>query len=151
LLSGSNQRPPGAGVRVEPLGEGLISVLPDGFRALLAPAAALPAPLDAPLALPVVVPAAADPVVVPLMAVPPVLPLAEPVPDCASANVLVRASAVASPNVASFMIAPCCRCIMANEVAKTAFLPADHSSLLSVENSLRSPCTTSRYIPFQNN
>ena len=39
----------GAGVRVEPLGEGLISVFPDGFRPLFAPAAALPALLDMPV------------------------------------------------------------------------------------------------------
>jgi hypothetical protein len=132
LLSASNYRPPGAGVRVEPLGEGLISVLPDGFRALFAPAAALPALLDVPLALPVVVPVAGEPVVAPLVATPPVLalPLAEPAPDCASANVLVKASAVASPNVTSFMIAPSCCFILANEIANTAFQPADHSSLL---------------------
>jgi hypothetical protein len=131
LLSASNYRPPGAGVRVEPLGEGLISVLPDGFRALFAPAAALPALLDVPLALPVVVPVAGE-AVVPLAAAPPVLalPLAEPAPDCASANVLVKASAVASPNVTSFMIAPSCCFILANEIANTAFQPADHSSLL---------------------
>ena len=91
-MSASNQRPPGAGVRVEPLGEGLISVFPDGFRPLFAPAAALPALLDMPapgfpMALPVVVPVAGDPVVAPLVAALPVaeLPPAEPAPDCASA------------------------------------------------------------------
>ena len=116
LLRIGNYRPPGAGVRVEPLGEGLISVLPDGFSPLFAPAAALPAPMPGfvPIALPVVVPVvgpvAGAPVVVPLVAAPPMLelPLAEPALDCASAYVLVRASAAANPNVASFMIAPCC-------------------------------------------
>jgi hypothetical protein len=138
LMSASYYRPPGAGVRVEPLGEGLISVFPDGLSPLFAPAAALPALLDipvlgfVPVALPDVVPVAGDPVVVPLVAAPPVaeLPLAVPPLDCANAKPLVKASAVASPNVASFMIAPSCCCIMANGVANTAFLLADHSSLL---------------------
>jgi hypothetical protein len=92
LLSTSYYRPLGVGVRVEPLGEGLISVFPDGFRPLFAPAAALPALLDmpapgVPMALPVVVPVAGDPVVAPLVAALPVaeLPPAEPAPDCASA------------------------------------------------------------------
>ena len=92
-MSTSYYRPPGAGVRVEPLGEGLISVFPDGFRPLFAPAAALPALLDipvpgfVPMALPVVVPVAGDPVVAPLVAALPAaeLPPAEPAPDCASA------------------------------------------------------------------
>jgi hypothetical protein len=92
LLLASYYRPPGVGVRVDPLGEGLISVFPDGFRPLFAPAAALPALLDMPapgfpMALPVVVPVAGDPVVAPLVAALPVaeLPPAEPAPDCASA------------------------------------------------------------------
>jgi hypothetical protein len=71
----------------------LISVLPDGFSPLLAPAAALPALLDmpvlglVPIALPDVVPVVEDPAIVPLVAAPPVaeLPLAEPPLDCASA------------------------------------------------------------------
>jgi hypothetical protein len=90
LYRPARYRPPGAGVRVEPLGEGLISVLPDGFRALFAPAAALPALLDVPapglVALPVV-PVAVDPDVVPLAAAPPVdePPPAEPPLDCANA------------------------------------------------------------------
>jgi len=137
-LSASYYWPPGAGVSVEPLGEGLISVFPDGFSPLLAPAAALPALLDmpvlglVPIALPDVVPVAGDPVVVPLVAAPPVaeLPPAAPPLDCASAKLLVKASAVASPNAASFMIAPSCCCIMANGIANTAFLLTDHSSLL---------------------
>ena len=92
MLSTSYYRQLGVGVRVEPLGEGLISVFPDGFRPLFAPAAALPALLDMPapgfpMALPVVVPVAGDPVVAPLVAALPVaeLPPAEPAPDCASA------------------------------------------------------------------
>ena len=138
LLSASYYRPPGAGVRVEPLGEGLISVFPDGFSPLFGAAAALPALLVmpvlglVPIALPDVVPVVEDPVVVPLVAAPPVaeLPLAEPPLDCASAKLLVKTSAVANPNVASFMIAPSCCCIMANGIANTAFQLADHSSLL---------------------
>jgi hypothetical protein len=135
LVSADDYRPPGAGVRVEPLGEGLISVLPDGFSPLLAPAAALldvPLPGLVPAALPVVVPVAGDPVV-PLVTVAPVLelPLAEPVPDCASAYVLVKASAVASPKVASFMIAPCCCCITANEV-RQHYVPARRSQFVAV-------------------
>jgi hypothetical protein len=85
---------PGAvGVNVEPLGEGLRSVFPDGFSPLFRPAAALPAllfmPVSAvpPVALPVVVPPVEDPAVVPLVAAPPVAepPPAEPPLDCASA------------------------------------------------------------------
>jgi len=85
--------PGAAGCRVEPLGEGLRSVFPDGFNPLFWPAAALPAllvmpvPGLVPVALPVVVPVVEDPVVVLLVAAPPVaeLPLAEPPVDCASA------------------------------------------------------------------
>jgi hypothetical protein len=85
--------PGAAGVNVEPLGEGLRSVFPDGFAPLFRAAAALPAllvmPVSAvpPVALPVVVPPAEDPVVVPLVAAPPAaeLPPAEPPLDCASA------------------------------------------------------------------
>jgi hypothetical protein len=101
--------PGAAGVNVEPLGEGLRSVFPDGFTPLFRAAAALPAllvtPVSAvpPVALPVVVPVVEDPVVVLLVAPPtPALP---PV-DCASAKLPVKTSAVANPNVASFMMAP---------------------------------------------
>jgi hypothetical protein len=101
--------PGAAGVNVEPLGEGLRSVFPDGFAPLFRAAAALPAllvtPVSAvpPVALPVVVPVVEDPVVVLLVAPPaPVLP---PV-DCASAKLPVKTSAVANPNVASFITAP---------------------------------------------
>ena len=85
--------PGAAGVNVEPLGEGLRSVFPDGFAPLFRAAAALPAllvmPVSAvpPVALPDVVPVVEDPVVVLLVAAPPVaeLPPAEPPLDCASA------------------------------------------------------------------
>ena len=111
-MSASYYRPPGAGVRVEPLGEGLISVLPDGFSPLLAPAAALPAlllmPVPAPIALPDVVPVVEDPVDAPLVAALPAaeLPLAAPPLDCASAQLVVKTSAAANPIFANFMIAP---------------------------------------------
>jgi hypothetical protein len=106
--------PGAAGVKVEPLGEGLRSVFPDGFTPLFRAAAALPAllfmPVSAvpPVALPVVVPVVEDPVVVLLVAAPPVaeLPPVAPPLDCARAQVPVKTSAVANPNVASFMIAP---------------------------------------------
>ena len=58
------------GARLEPLGEGLIWVLPDGFSPLFRPAAALPALLlmpVPPVALPVVVPVVGDPVAAPLV------------------------------------------------------------------------------------
>jgi hypothetical protein len=88
-----------------------MKLFPDGLKGLLAPAAALPALLFAlPLVeLPVVlgelvvVPFMEDPVVVPLAGVPTV---EFPPPDCASATVLVSASAVANPNVASLMVIP---------------------------------------------
>jgi hypothetical protein len=90
-------------------------VFPDGFAPLFRAAAALPAllvmPVSAglPVALPDVVPPEVvalveDPVAVPLVAAPPAAEL--PPVDCASAQVLVNASAVANPNVTSFMIAP---------------------------------------------
>ena len=102
------------GESVEPLGEGLMCVFPDGFTALLRPAAALPASLLMPVVallpapLPAVVPLVEDPVA-PVAAAPPVpelLPDEPPPLDCANASELVNASAVANPNVASFMIAP---------------------------------------------
>jgi hypothetical protein len=83
----------------------LIEVVPDGFNPLLCAAAALPAPLLIPL-LPVVVPVE-EPVVVLGDVVAPgevALPVLPPVDvDCAIANVLVRASTAASPNVAFLM------------------------------------------------
>jgi len=85
-------------------------LFPDGFAALLAPAAALPASLlmvpfgELPVVfveLPVVVP-----LVVPLAAEPPAVepPPTEPPADCASATVLESASAVANPTVAGLMV-----------------------------------------------
>jgi len=97
LLSASYYLPgvePGlAGAIVEPLGDGLMRVFPDGFNPLFCPAAALPAllvmpvPVAAPMVLPDVIPVVEDPVVGLLVAAPPVaeLPLAEPPLDCASA------------------------------------------------------------------
>lgn len=84
-----------------------MKLLPEGFRVLFAPAAAPPAlrfglvPGEIPGAVPVVVPPIGDPVVVPLVADP---PAAEPVPLCAKAKVLVRATAAASPMLVSFMM-----------------------------------------------
>ena len=82
------------GPTVDPLGEELIKPLPEGLRALLAPAVALPAPVLPPLAAPVVVPLAADP----LDDAPPVEP-----PLCANAALLANASAAAKPTVAIFI------------------------------------------------
>ena len=99
-------RPLGGGVSVDPLGEGLIRLLPDGFTALFAPAVALPAllfrlvPADAPGEVPAVVPVVANPVVVPPAAAPP----ADPLPLWAKATVLESASAAASPMLVNFMM-----------------------------------------------
>jgi hypothetical protein len=82
-----------------------MKLLPDGFRPLLAPAAALPAlVLTPPLAaLPVVVPFVEE--AVPVAVDPPLaeLPPAE-LPACANAKLLVSASAAANPIVVSFII-----------------------------------------------
>lgn len=95
------------GANVDPLGEVLMRVLPDGFWPLLAPAAALPALLLVPpvVELPVVVPFMEEPVVVPVAADPPAaeLPPAEPLPLWANTNVLVSARAAANPIVMSLM------------------------------------------------
>jgi hypothetical protein len=82
-----------------------MAVVPDGFNPLLCAAAALPAWLLMPLlptVLPVVVPLE-EPVVVPGVVVMPGEVVLPPVVDCASASVLVNASAAASPNVADLM------------------------------------------------
>ena len=87
----------------------MIALFPDGFRALFAPAAALPAALlGMPVVeLPVVVPLMDDPVVVPVAGAPVVeLAPAEPVPLCASANVLASVSAAANPRLVSLMGLP---------------------------------------------
>src|ERR1700737_413048 len=99
---------PGAGANVDPLGEGLIALFPDGFKPLFAPAAALPAPVLGMPFDPVVVPLMDDPVVVPVVAGAPIVELAPAVPLCASASVLVSVSAAASPRLASFMGDPSC-------------------------------------------
>jgi hypothetical protein len=92
---------------VDPLGDVLMKLLPEGLRALLAPAVLLPAlvlpetpvPGVVPL-MPVVVPLDVVPVdVVPLAAVPP----AE-VPLCAKAHAFVNTSAAANPSVAVFIL-----------------------------------------------
>jgi len=96
---------PVPGPIVEPLGDGLMAVVPDGLAPAACAAAALPAWLLMPLlptVLPVVVPVE-EPVVVPGVVVTPgeLLPVAPPVlVVCASASVLVNANAAASPNVA---------------------------------------------------
>jgi hypothetical protein len=52
--------PPVFGIKVDPLGEVLMKALPDGFAALSAAAATLPAPpLRVPFPMPIVVPAVA--------------------------------------------------------------------------------------------
>jgi hypothetical protein len=85
------------GPTVDPLGELLIKLLPEGLRALLAPAVALPALVlaepAAPL-MPVVVPLVVDPVA----EAPPVEPLL-----CAKAALLAKASAAAKPIVANLI------------------------------------------------
>jgi hypothetical protein len=96
------------GCNVDPLGEVLIRLFPDGFTLLFAPAAALPAPLPRPpfaplVEVPVVVPAVVDLVVVP-PAAGAELPAAEPVPLCASANVLASVSAAAKPMLVNLMV-----------------------------------------------
>jgi hypothetical protein len=130
---------PGVGASVEPLGDGLIRLFPEGFSPLACPAAALPAllavpvPVVPPVAFPLVVPPVGDPVVVPLVAAPPVveLPPAAPPVDCASAQVPVSASAVASPNVASFMVAPFSWCVMGNELRRRC-VPGCRSQFVAI-------------------
>jgi hypothetical protein len=99
----SSYRPPGTGANVDPLGDVLMPLLPDGFSVLFAPAAALPAPvLGVPAApvVPLVVPVVGDPA-----AGAPVEPApGEPVPLCASANVLVSVSAAANAMLVSLMV-----------------------------------------------
>lgn len=112
---------PGAGVTGDPLGEVLIAGFPDGFRALFAPAAALPASLLKPVVeLPVVVLLTDGPVVVPLVVDPPVavLPPVEPVPVCAIASVLANVSAAANPIVPSFMVSFLSRYERKNDCAR---------------------------------
>lgn len=87
---------PPPGISVEPLGDVLIKLLPEGFAALLAPAAALPAlsPMLAP----------ADPVATPQDEDPhPASNPRLPEPSWANAIVLASANTVANPIAATFM------------------------------------------------
>lgn len=88
------------GPKVDPLGEVLMKLLPDGLRALLAPAVIPPALVfvEAPApALPLRPVAAPRDAAVPEV----VAPVAPPL--CASANVLVSAKTAARANVANFI------------------------------------------------
>jgi hypothetical protein len=91
---------PGAfGVNVDPLGDVLMLLLPDGFTLLLAPAVMPPA-------LPVVVELLPP---VPVAAPVPAPPAPAPAP-AAKARVLENASAVANTIVVTFMDRFLCRC-----------------------------------------
>lgn len=104
---------------VDPLGEVLIKLLPEGLRALLAPAVALPAfalpPPAAPL-IPVVVLLVVDPA--------PEAPPAEPL-LCAKAALLANASAAANPTVANLIdISPRLRLSDEGQAAAPTYVPA---------------------------
>lgn len=100
------------GPTVDPLGDGFIRLLPDGFCELLAPALAPPA-LKLPGAVvpdglvlcPVVVPLDIDPLggAAPAPVVP-LPPAPAPPPLCANASVLVNASAAANPPVVILIV-----------------------------------------------
>jgi hypothetical protein len=97
------------GANVDPLGEPLgASVLPDGFMVVLGPLIrpGVVDPVALPVVPPVVFPFMDEPVVVLLAAEPPVVepPPAVPPLLCASANVLVSASAPANAIVVSLMV-----------------------------------------------
>jgi hypothetical protein len=107
------------GPTVDPLGELLMKLLPEGLRALLAPAVALPAlvlpPPAAPL-MPVVVPLVVDPVA----EAPPVEPLL-----CAKAVLLAKASAADNPNVANLIdLSPRLRLSDEGQTAAPPYVPA---------------------------
>jgi hypothetical protein len=103
---------------VDPLGELLIKLLPEGLRALLAPAVALPAlaePAPAAPLMPVVVPLVVDPVA----EAPPVEPLL-----CAKAALLANASAAASPIVANLIdVSPHLRLSDEEQTAAPLYVP----------------------------
>jgi hypothetical protein len=106
------------GPTVDPLGELLIKLLPEGLPALLAPAVALPAlvlpPAPAPL-MPVVVPLVVDPVA----EAPPVEP-----PLCAKAALLAKASAAAKPIVANLIdVSPRLRLSDEGQTAGPLYVP----------------------------
>jgi hypothetical protein len=104
---------------VDPLGELLIKLLPEGLRALLAPAVALPAlaePAPAAPLMPVVVPLVVDPVA----EAPPAEPLL-----CAKAAVLANMSAAAKPIVANLIdVSPRLRLSDEGQTAAPPYVPA---------------------------
>ena len=89
-------------VMVDPLGEVLMKLLPEGFKVLFAPAAALPASVLTP-PTPVVIPLMDDPVFAEPDAGAPAFVAGGEVPVCANAHSLDTARAVASRIVPSFM------------------------------------------------
>jgi hypothetical protein len=103
---------------VDPLGEVLIKPLPEGLRALLAPAVALPALVLPPPAAPLI------PVVVPLVVDPPAeAPPVEP-PLCAKAALLANASAAANPIVANLIdVSPRLRLSDEGQTAASLYVP----------------------------
>jgi hypothetical protein len=86
---------------VDPLGEVLMKLLPEGFEVLFAPAAPLPASVLTP-PTPVIVPLM-DPVFEEPDAGAPAFVPGREVPVCASAHSLDKARAIASRIVPSFM------------------------------------------------
>jgi hypothetical protein len=110
--------PPIFGIRVDPLGDVLIKALPEGFAALLAPAAMLPAPLlRIPLPIPVVVPALAPEVKSTRVVIPPALDGRLKVATINPATVDV---------ISAFFI---CISVLSD---KTNFTSADRSSITSI-------------------
>jgi hypothetical protein len=87
---------------VDPLGEVLMKLLPEGFDVLFAPAAALPASVLTP-PTPAVIPLRDDPVFLEPDAGTPAFVAGREVPVCASAHSLDTARAVANRIVPSFM------------------------------------------------
>jgi hypothetical protein len=114
------------GPTVDPLGELLIKLLPEGLPALLAPAVALPAlvlaepPPAAPL-MPVVVPLVVDPVA----EAPPVEPLL-----CAKAVLLANASAAANPTVVNLIdLSPHLRLSDEGQTAAPLYVPTPRENV----------------------
>ncbi|HTD00298.1 MAG TPA: hypothetical protein VK734_21360 [Bradyrhizobium sp.] len=97
----------------------MIKLLPEGLRALLAPAVALPALV---LAEPPA-PAPLMPVVVPLVVDPAEAPPVEPLP-CAKAALLANASAAAKPIVANLIdVSPPLRLSDEGQTAAPLYVP----------------------------
>lgn len=99
------------GVNVDPLGDGLIKLLPEGLAALFLPAAALPALLPIPVVVPVppVDVPAEPPVAAPAPAPPPAPPAPPPAPPpppppAANAQDPDTARAVAKMIAVTFMV-----------------------------------------------